>query len=370
VPRFQSSLILALPLVMMPACTGSSDEEAVEQSRVWSGWNYTWEKLSHRVSLIKAVMEEDGTGSLGLVGGDWSTGSSAASDSGLYRLRFQEVQSDDMAVIHGSTEIIVGPAPDATESVTVDAASLAGLSEYSVVLRGFSINTDTEQTADYPLWDESSDTGYDPALGYCTQGFGFSVGEVTMTGDQASFDVEAHLRWAPNGEDDPIDRTDMNEAIPFAQTAVTVAWTLVGFNGSEQRSNLTGSVDYAHGAYSDQPPLTGDEIGLALDSGQGIAGLVSFDLGVEVTTDPNQGEYLRSFGVEVLDKASNDAPIDVETEATNSSLIETASIRFSPTIELAWFLLDSEPTVSHQVLEGLHEVGYVQVDSAGVIEID
>ena len=79
---------LCLPLLML----GCAEPH---HSKVWSGWNYTWERLSHRVSLLKAVMEEDGTGSMGLVGGDWSTGSSAASDSGQYRLRYQEVLSQD-----------------------------------------------------------------------------------------------------------------------------------------------------------------------------------------------------------------------------------------------------------------------------------
>ena len=365
--RIQSKWNLALPLVMSLACSSAASEDEPRESRIWSGWNYTWEKLSHRVSLIQAVMEEDGTGSLGLVGGDWSTGSSAASDSGLYRLRYQDISSDDLAVVHGSTEIVVGPDPIGTESVSVDASGLGEFENYVAVLRGFSINTDTEQAADYPLWDDATETGYDPALGYCSQGFGFSVGEVSLSGEQASFDVEARIRWAPAGEDDPIDRSDMNEAIPYAQTAVTVAWTLVGFNGSESRSSLSGSVDYAHGAYSEQPPLTGSDLGLTLDAGPGVAGLVSFDLGVEVTTDPAQGEYLRSYGVEILDAATDAAPIDVQTEATNSSLIETASIRFSPSIELTWLQLDSEPSIEHQLLEGLHEVGYVQVDGSGVL---
>ena len=113
-----------------------------------------------------------------------------------------------------------------------------------------------------------------PAFGYCSKGFGFMLGDVNVDEDVATFDVEARIRWGPNGEDDPIDRTDMNEAIPYALTETLVAWTLVGFNGAEERMSLDGSVDYEHGAYSDQPPLMGADLGLAVetDNPSGISG--------------------------------------------------------------------------------------------------
>ena len=354
---------LCLPLLML----GCAEPH---HSKVWSGWNYTWERLSHRVSLLKAVMEEDGTGSMGLVGGDWSTGSSAASDSGQYRLRYQEVLSQDLAVLHGETALTVGPEPTYLHTEQIDVSALNEFDHHLVLLRGFSINTDTDQNADYPIYDESTDTGYSPALGYCSKGFGFMLGDVNVDSDVATFDVEARIRWGPNGKDDPIDRTDMNEAIPFAMTETVVAWTLVGFNGSEERISLEGSVDYEHGAYSDQPPLTGEDLGLAVDGDNpsGISGIVGFDLMVDVTTDPEQGEYLRSYGVELLNPGSGDGPLDVWTEATNSSLIETAAIRFSPTLELVSIELDGEAEVTNHLLEGTHDVGFVQVDQSGLVD--
>ena len=166
--------------LLTSACVGPRIDEEPTPALVWSGWNHTWSMLSHRVSRIRTVLEPDETLSLGIVGGDWSTGESF-SDDVTYRMHYQRITGPGLLVEHGETPIEVGPDghATATASTTLTAPDL-------VVLRGFDINTDAEQPDGYP-------DNYDPAHGYTSRGFGFSVGAPV----NGSFEVSATLRWAP-----------------------------------------------------------------------------------------------------------------------------------------------------------------------------
>jgi hypothetical protein len=350
-----------LPLAVLfatVACNGknndSSDTAALgEESIVWAGWNHTWNLLSHRVAAERAILTEDAEADLGAIGGDWSTGS-GATDYPLFRMRYARARSTGLLVHHGETEVTVGPDGIVAVSEDIEAAGVAALPNHVVVLRGIDIRTDVAQSADFPAT-------YDPSLGYCSRGFGFGVGAPEVDGSTISFDVTGEVRWGPAGPDDPLDRSEMNEAIPFAQTGVTVAWTIIGYEGTLTDAQGTGGVDYPNGVYSDQPPLDGDALGMTLAgaTASGFPAIRSFDLRVDVPENVGQGEYLRSLGVELT---AADDEVGLQAEATNSSLIETASIRFEADLDAVWVDLSASDTeVTHVMFEGEHDVGYAVV---------
>ena len=342
--------ILLVPL-FLSACTGKADDSGLGTSSgvVWAGWNHTWERLSHRISAERAILNADGSAELGMVGGDWSGDSI---DFPNYRMHHSAITASGFAVVHGQSDMTLGPDGTLTVSESIDAAEVAALSNQIVVLRGVDILTDVPQDAAYG--DE-----YDPSLGYCSQGFGMTAGAPSVSGDSVSFDITGVVRWGPAGPEDPLDRSAMNAAIPFAKTGMTVAWSVIGWDGSLAEASGSGTIDYPNGSYSDQPPLNEGDMGLGLTGGTpGFPALRSFDLLVSVPANEGQGEYLRSYGVE-LGTAGGAPPVTLLTEATNSSLIETATIRFSSTVDAVWIGLgDAEADVIPVTIEGSHEVGY------------
>ena len=112
---------LIVPCLLASACVGPpsvDDTGPVDDPTsvvVWSGWNHTWGMLSHRVARLRAVLEPDETLSMGIVGGDWSTGESFSDDVN-YRMHYQRILGLDSAVEHGETTLQVGPEGHATVS--------------------------------------------------------------------------------------------------------------------------------------------------------------------------------------------------------------------------------------------------------------
>ena len=347
--------------ILLAACTGKADDSASMASSgvVWAGWNHTWERLSHRISAERAILNADGSAELGMVGGDWSGDSI---DFPNYRMHHSAVTADGFEVVHGQSELMVGPDGSLTVRETLEAPGVAALANQIVVLRGIDILADVPQDPEYG-------TEYDPGLGYCTQGFGMTAGPPSVSGDQIQFDVTGTVRWGPAGPEDPLDRSAMNAAIPFAKTGMIVAWTVIGWEGTLSEATGAGTVDYPNGVYSDQPPLTEADMGFVLTGGEpGFPALRSFELQVEVPSNPGQGEYLRSYGVE-LGTAGGSPPVTLLTEGTNSSLVETASIRFSSAIDAVWIGLDApEGDVIPVTVEGSPEVGYTSVGIDGAAE--
>jgi hypothetical protein len=312
---------------------------------VWAGWNHTWDILSHRLSYVRAILGEDETLQMGLIGGDWSTGA-VASDSPTYRMHYQRVRGGDLQFVQGETEVIVGPEGEVTVPVDIEMALQAPV---TIVLRGFEIDTDIEQAADYP-------SEYTPDLGYTSRGFGFSVSEPNVHAEFTSFALSARVRWGT------LDRPDMNAAIPHARTKVRVAWTAIASNCPPVRSRLTDQVPLSH------TPPNSEQQGSSWHTPQvqarGIMGITHFDLGLESTDQAGEGEYLRSYGVEIALNEAGLAPQAVSAELLTSSIFELSPMRFSSSVELAWIPVDDESfhleTVS---VSGEHEIGPVEIPS-------
>ena len=153
-------------LMLMSALLTAGCDREVRDGHVWAGFNYSWEQISHRVAMTRVIMNEDGSVELGMIGGDWSTGGTFE-DFPVYRVRTQQISAQGFAVVHGETELLVGPEGTITVAESVTDEIVAGMRHQVVVLRGFEMDTDVEQSADYP-------SDYDPALGYTARGFGFS----------------------------------------------------------------------------------------------------------------------------------------------------------------------------------------------------
>lgn len=336
-------------LVLLVACGGGEAVDGV----VWGGFTYRWDMLSHRISYLEAVAEPDGSASLGLVGGDWSTGETFT-DAPEYRMRMSRVSSSAWAIYQGETEAIVGPDGVLSASELVDDPAVLAFPNQVVLLRGFALDTDVAQTEDYP-------EDYDPAYGYTSRGFAFEVGEPTVSGEGLSFDVDGLVRWAVQ------DRDDMNAAIPYASTGVRVAWTVIGFDGASQSQDFSASVTYPHEApYSAQPPFGADDLPLSLggETAAGVAGLRRLDLLVDAQDGSEEGDYLRSFGLELVPEGEDPGAFEgyARGEITNSSLIEAAAISSTVSGTATWVGLDDRRArVDPLVLVGAHAVGSFSV---------
>lgn len=335
-------------LGLLLAC--GSGSEAV----IWQGWTYRWDTLGHRISYLEVEANPEGGATMGHVGGDWSTGETFT-DAPLYRVRMSRVISPSWVVVQGETELTVGPKGELSVTEQVDDAALAAQPEHVVLLRGFAMDTVVEQSDDYPA------DVYDPAYGYTSRGFAFSAENVHATAQGVVFDLDAVIRWAPQ------DRDDMNAAVPYATTGVRVAWTAIGFEGEAAHQDFSASAIWPHTPpYSPQPPFGEEDLPLSLSSGTpaGVIGLSAFDLRVDAQDGSNEGDYLRSYGVELIPTEERADGFEgyARAEITNSSLIEAAAISSVVSGTATWVgLADGSTEVEPLVLSGSHPVGVVEV---------
>jgi hypothetical protein len=301
-----------------------------EVDTIWSGWNHTWSALSHRVSVVAVRAGSGETAESGILGGDWSTGESWSDDVG-YRIHQQDIETSQLTINQGQTELMVGP--DGTVS------GLSGIegSPDLVVLQGFEINTDVPQSADYP-------DDYDPALGYTSRGFGMSV---TLVDGQV--EATADVRWGPR------DRSDVNGALPHAQTGVTVYWATISGVSETERVTYSATQGLAH-----EPPNSPQE-GMSEPlpwSGHGISAISAFDLSLYDTNGDAGGDYLRSFGAEIAPAGDGSAPAEVAGEILTTSFIELGEMSMDVTVDALWLPLDPDLNqVRGHTIEGIHPIG-------------
>lgn len=272
-------------LAFLLACAAPEEPEVL-----LTGWAYEWAELSHRVAYLRVGVDADERLALGLVGGDWSTGE-AFVDTPTYRVRYQRVTGAGLHVVRGTATLLVGPGPTASTTLTLDAAGVPDGTAVAL-LDGFTIDTDTEQGPDYPA-------DYDPAYGYTSNGFGFALGDVTRDGGTLSVPVEATVRWGPQ------DRDDVNAAIPYAITAVTVDVAVLVSESARDVEIAPLSAERPYDTtqerpFTEQPPM---ETLVAFEGGarEGVVGWRAFDLQLNLAgDDAGQGDYLRAFGAELV----------------------------------------------------------------------
>ena len=333
-----------LPIWTMLLLAGCSPADPVH-ALILTGWEYEWDLLSHRISLLRVDLKQDATVDLGLIGGTYTTGEEGT-DTLRYRLGYSDIGVPGAVVTEASATWIMGP--QSTDTATVSAAAPEGCDDQiAAYLNGFAIDTDVEQDAAYPA-------DYDPALGYTSNGFGFTLGAPTSSAGTLSVDVTATVRWAPQ------DRDDMNAAIPLARTEVSAGVLFVCFKGDSTAGLYSGALDYEWDPpYSEQPPMTA-AIVLDGDEPDGVASVTGFELGADFTNVDGSaaGDYLRSFGVELTgqDDGKGTWSGDLTAQITNTSAIEYGDLTASYAVELVRIGVrgaTSEPTT----LDGTHDVG-------------
>lgn len=298
---------------------------------IWSGWNHTWDMLSHRVSVIDVRPGPSGEATSGILGGDWSTGDTWSDDVN-HRVHQQHVTGSELRAEAGSITLLVPPG-GVTTTVPVELEDAQ-----TVVINGFTINTDTKQIADYP-------SDYDPALGYTSRGFAIGA-HLTEGGD---VELTVDVRWGPR------DRDPMNRALAVAQTDVTVDYMVLAASTAIQTATFSAAQDLQHDPpYSDQSGIT-----QALSwSGYGVAGITSFALFLDETDGGDGGDYLRSFGVEMAPMPEGAPPEHVAGEILTSSALELATMSMSAEAGLVWVPLDpSESHIEGETIAGTHPVG-------------
>ena len=299
-------------------------------TQVWSGFHYEWEELSHRLSLVQATLNDDGSMDMGMIGGDWSTGE-LFSDLPQFRMHQQEISDSGFRAVHGKSTLTLFS--DQKSTVELPLAE----NKTQLILRGFSINTDIAQSADYPL-------DYNPAHGYTASGFEVA-GEADS--EKGIAYLHAQVDWGPQ------DRESMNAAMLEATTELTVYWSQIEHTKEAVSHNiaLESTHDYDP-PFSEHAPMQST---LELDT-PSVIGISRFSLSLQDQEGTDMGSYWRRMGVEIS-PASN-LSYDVVLDASNSSLIEELAVQAYGEVDLISFPLAHNDSQSNTLsYSDQHEVG-------------
>jgi hypothetical protein len=305
-----------------------------KDSTMWSGFQYEWEELSHRISLVQTQLHEDGAITMGMIGGDWSTGA-LFSDQLQFRMHQQQITDPYFRTTHGESTLILEGNLSTSQEITLE-EGVVGVS-----LRGFRINTDIEQEAEYP-------TEYSPVHGYTSRGFQFSI-EPNIEEQTAT--LTAHIDWGPQ------DRSIMNEAMQIARTELTIYWTQIKHNQSPSSNNMTFSETLPH-----EPPFSDHEFRAQEieHETQTAIGIRSFSLSLTDQEESDMGSYWRNMGIEITPISTGSS---VVMSASNSSLIEEISVQFSGELSLDLYPLShQDSSIRFGTHEDVHEVGTFDFD--------
>ena len=300
-----------------------------EQSVLWSGYHYEWEELSHRIALVHTELHEDATSTMGMIGGDWSTGA-LFSDALLFRMHQQRVSDPYFRVMNGSSSMVLDA--DAEQTLTISLEE----DVVGVALQGFRISTDMEQPADYPV-------DYNPAHGYTSAGI-----SCAMKPDigQKSAEITVQVDWGPQ------DRSVMNEAMLHAKSEVTVYWAQIKNKTDPTTQTLDIVESLAH-----EPPFSEHDIPTqeVEHESNSVVGIRSFSLALADQEGSDMGSYWRDMGVEVTPTSSGS---HISLHASNASLIEEIPVVFSGSVTLdVYSLSHDDSTLEHHTIEDGHEVG-------------
>jgi hypothetical protein len=359
--------------LLLAACPKSEEEATLV---LQDGYGFAWDSLSHRISYLRAGVSEPATGGdggngdaafsaeLGLIGGPFSTGE-ILPDAPAYRLAWRRVRSGALAVAYGESSLSVGPPGLAQATVTLDAAAsdapaglpgIASSEQIAVVLRGLTLDTSVPQVPGFPA-------AYDPADGWTPKGMGAGV-SAARRASSGTIEFDVWVRFEPG----PLDRPDMNAAVPFAVVGATLEWTLVGWeDGSLLPLRADGRAFYVSDPpYSEIPEIDAALRTVAVQAGEGrslaLPLLRSWDLRLNRTLG-EEGRYLRAWDAGIADfgYSADDglASLLFDAYASHSSAFEEGDLELEFSAEAAILLLDDEEAVVETgVVEGLApEVG-------------
>ncbi len=364
---------LLLASLALPACGGSASDLDRDCSfatgpvtgdwvPLFGGHSYDWLYLSHRVAYLRAGVErpnDDGSFEvpLGLIGGDWSTGQ-FYDDYPWYRVDHTRVSTDAVQGWFGATDLLVPARGRVDQTVTVDLAA-TGLPEQGrkvVVLQGLCFDTDVPLAGDY--------TGaYDPGLGWTVRGFGADVRPGIATDESLDVDLRVHFQAGP------LDRSDLNEAIPFSTVKATILYSILNVpDGDITHAEHGSSMFYATQgqSYSDTPLLPEAERRVLIDGRAGHAAAVpllhGFDFELNAAHDPDRaGRYLRGWHARIdgfdYEPDSGRAELLVDGWASHSSAFQEGDleVEFRSNLSLLQLPEEAAPVRGHTT--GYFEIG-------------
>lgn len=329
---------------------------------LFGGHSYDWLYLSHRVAYLRAGVERpDPDGSfgvpLGLIGGDWSTGQ-FADDYPWYRVEHQRVSTDAVQGWFGTTTMTVPTTGHAQQRVTIDldATKLPADGDKIVVLQGLCFDTARPLGRDYA-------GSYDPALGWTVRGFGVGVEAVGASEDTLDLDVSAHFQAGP------LDREDLNEAIPHSEVQATVAYAVLNLpDGVLTPAEHHSSMFFpSQGESYSETPLPPDDERTA--TVEGVAGyptavpvLQGFDFELNAAHDPDRaGRYLRGWHARVdafdYDPDTGAADIRIDGWASHSSAFQEGDLEVEFHARLGLLQLPESATPHAGSTAGHFEIG-------------
>ena len=300
-----------------------------EQSVLWSGYHYEWEELSHRIALIHTEIHEDATSTMGMIGGDWSTGD-LFSDALLFRMHQQHVSDPYFRTINGSSSIVLEADTEQTMTISLE-EDVVG-----IALQGFRINTDMDQSTDYPA-------DYNPAHGYTSSGISCTI---TPDFEQQTANISVQVDWGPQ------DRSVMNEAMLHAKSEVTIYWSQIK-NKTEPTTETLDIVE----SLPHEPPFSEHDVPTqeVEHESNSVVGIRSFSLALTDQEGSDMGSYWRDMGVEVIPTSSGSS---ISLHASNSSLIEEIPVDFLGTVTLDVYPLGhKDSTIEYHTIEDGHDVG-------------
>lgn len=334
---------------------------------LFGGHNYDWLYLSHRVAYLRAgveVPDEDGafTLPLGLIGGDWATGQ-FATDYPWYRVDHTRVSTAAVQGWFGATELLVPHTGRASATITVDldTTGLPKPGQKVVVLQGLCFDTNV-------LPDSRYEGDYDPGLGWTVRGFGVGVRAGVLTDESLDIEVSAHYAAGP------LDRADLNEAIPYSSVRATVVYSILNvpegvLTSAEHRSSMFFAAEGE--SYTDTPLLPEEERSVLIDGPEGYATAVpllhDFDFELNAAHDPDRaGRYLRGWHARVEDfqytPETGRGELLVDGWASHSSALQEGDleVEFSAGLSMLQLPQDAAPVPGHSN-------GYFDIDEDGTV---
>ena len=353
----RSPLPALLLLVLLSAAMGCGQPPAPVS--LWGGFDYSWERISHRVSFFESGLGEpspDGsfTMDLGMIGGPWSLGT-ALPESVNYRAPWWWIQSDSLQAHYAQLTLSIGPSGLAREDVVIDmqAVGLDSKSVVTVALAGLRWDMDVPQVKEFP-------SNYDAAEGWTPQVLGAGIDDVAVSDGMLTFSV--WLEFLPG----PLDRQDMNEAMPFLTIGGSLSYVVLAADGALTEAEVQASAWYLiDPPNSDIPAIEAEQRTVVIDGQDGlpigVPVIRSFRFVLNREIDGG-GRYLRSLSSAVesfeYSAASGQATVVMDAYCSHSSVLEEGDLQVEYSADIGLLqLADGEASVLSGARSGAAAVG-------------
>ena len=331
------SVVLSGSLLVVGACS-----QPASPVPIWGGFDYSWERLSHRVSFLQSTVGQaspDGSFTLeqGMIGGPWSM-SSALPEVVHFRSPWWWVQSSSLQAHHDAIDLTIGPTGLAREDVVISLESV-GLDKTDVVtgaLAGLRWDMDVPQHPEFP-------SEYDPAEGWTPQAFGAGIDAITLDDGNLSFSLWLQFRAGP------LDREDMNEALDYLSIGASLSYVVLSADGAYSEAHVEASAWYPiDPPHSDIPEMDPSQRAAVISGTPGLPVAVpllrswQFVLNRELD---EEGRYLRALAMAVdsfdYSADTGEARVGLDAYCSHSSVLEEGELQVEFTADVGLLQLES-----------------------------